>query len=99
MSSSTSTSSHGLNAPVSSFTCSVNQTVDSVSCNKNLSTLDLWHQKVGHPSVKIVKNVVSSCNIPVNKNCEFFFYSGCCLGKVHKFPFFILKHSTQGLYN
>ena len=56
------------------------------------SVFDLWHKKLGHPSSKIVTQVLSQCNIPssVNKMCNSdftFLCDACCMGKLHQLPF------------
>lgn len=57
-------------------------------CNKNnTSVYTLWHNRLGHPSEKVVKSVLQRCNIPLPvKMCSL--CSACCLEKMHKFPYF-----------
>uniref|UniRef100_A0A803QCQ5 GAG-pre-integrase domain-containing protein n=1 Tax=Cannabis sativa TaxID=3483 RepID=A0A803QCQ5_CANSA len=51
-----------------------------------VSDFDLWHKRLGHPSHKVVKSVLQSCNISCNK-ASTSVYQACCLGKIHKMPF------------
>ena len=62
-----------------------------VSNNANQNVYTLWHNRLGHPSSRIVKTVLSSCNIHVKDKSDFEFCTSCCLGKIHKFPF---SHSS-----
>ena len=44
--------------------------------SSSLNTLGLWHHRLGHPYLKIVKFVMSNCNISIpNKNAVFFLLS------------------------
>uniref|UniRef100_A0A803QDW0 GAG-pre-integrase domain-containing protein n=1 Tax=Cannabis sativa TaxID=3483 RepID=A0A803QDW0_CANSA len=62
---------------------------DCFRCNTSVqNNFTLWHNRLGHPSEKVVQTVLRSCNIPsVNKDSQFSICSACCLGKIHKFPF------------
>ena len=53
----------------------------------SLNTLGLWHHKLGHSSLKIVKFVMSNCNIYVPNKMQFSFCSACYYGKIHKLIF------------
>ena len=74
--------SHAVSQPSSVF-------VLSNKVTQNVYTL--WHNRLGHPSSRIVKLVLSSYNISVKDKSEFEFCPFCCLGKIHNFPF---SHST-----
>ena len=64
-------------------------------CTTSLSsTFDLWHKRLGYSSATIVKNVLSKCNVANINKMDSNFYYFCCLGKIHKFPFF-LSHTTN----
>ncbi|GMI95751.1 hypothetical protein HRI_003244400 [Hibiscus trionum] len=63
--------------------------VASEAClvSKDCVSLEVWHKCLGHPSLNVLKNALSSCNIVVsNKKL-----SVVCLpslqGKAHKLPF------------
>lgn len=51
------------------------------------SVVGLQHNKLGHPSAKIVQQVLSPYNISSYGNKVSYFYSACCLGKLYKFLF------------
>lgn len=51
------------------------------------SNANMWHQCLGHPANKVVKNLASHCHISFYSNKEFDFCSSCPLGKSHKLPF------------
>ena len=52
------------------------------------STISLWHDKLGHPSFKIVQTVMSLCKLSkFNKILPNFVCKACCLGKIHMLPF------------
>ena len=51
------------------------------------TTFDLWHNKLGHPSKKIVKVVLAKCNISYSNKVVPSLCQACCLGKLHKLPF------------
>ena len=53
------------------------------TCN---NSFDIWHKRLAHPSKKIVQTVLHQCKVPyVNTDS---FCSACCLGKIHKSPYF-----------
>lgn len=66
------------NFPSSALTC-------TSSASTDFSTLyKLWHNRLGHPYEKIVKNVLSSCNIShINKGNTFCY--ACCLAATYTF--------------
>lgn len=62
--------------------------INSVQC----TAFDLWHFRLGHPSIKMLKQV--SCTFPYvqfdgNKVCDY-----CHLAKQQKFPFPTINNKT-----
>jgi transposase InsO family protein len=51
------------------------------------TSLDGWHKRLGHPSSKIVHNVVRNFSLPVITNKMSFLCSSCSINKVHQQPF------------
>lgn len=50
------------------------------------SNINVWHNKLGHPSPSILSKILTTVNIPHSlKNLEF--CSACQLGKNHRLPF------------
>lgn len=54
----------------------------------------VWHRRLGHPSFKILKSIVKSCNLLVKENEQllllffyYYFFGYCQLGKAHALPF------------
>lgn len=43
-----------------------------------------WHNKSGHPLHEVLKNVLSRCNIHIPHQSKLYFYTACCLSKVHR---------------
>lgn len=66
--------------------CSINS-ANTVSVSNSSSLFLLWHGRLGHPSAKIVKFVLQSCNIPHINKVQSDFCSACCQGNIHKLPF------------
>ena len=70
----------------SSFLATIGQENKSVICfNSNLSSTQLWHFRLGHPSSLIQNKVFQQCKTPIsiNTSCTNF-CSSCQLGKVHR---------------
>lgn len=51
------------------------------------SDLNLWHRRLGHPSLSVVKSVLCSHTFHVSINNDFQFCNSCAMGKVHGLPF------------
>ena len=51
------------------------------------STLNLWHQRLGHPHVDAVKSTLRAADISCSSSSIFPFCQACQLGKAHKLPF------------
>ena len=61
-------------------------TVNNVQTQKSVS-IDIWHQRLGHPSSQVLSQVVSSCNLPIVMKSKLPFCTACKLGKSHALPF------------
>ena len=61
-------------------------TVNNVQTQKSVS-IDIWHQRLGHPSSRVLSQVVSSCNLPIVMKSKLPFCTACKLGKSHALPF------------
>ncbi|KAL6322290.1 hypothetical protein AAG906_005259 [Vitis piasezkii] len=60
----------------------------SANCQNGSSTVGLWHDRLGHPSFKIVQTVMSLCKLSkFNKILLDSLCKACCLGKIHMLPF------------
>ena len=78
-----SSSSSGLSSP-SSFAHVVDvQPLPSFNC----SVFELWHNRLGHPSAKIINTVLNTSNVSHRNKSLISVCSACCLGKIHKSPF------------
>lgn len=50
------------------------------------SSLALWHQRLGHSSLDVVKVSLKSCNIPFQSINEADLCYSCCVSKFHRLP-------------
>ena len=50
-------------------------------------SIEQWHSRLGHPALRIVRQVPSSHHLPTNKNKTLQVFHACQLGKSHRFPF------------
>ena len=66
--------------PISSSSNHSNSTVSSLSMYK------VWHNRLGHPSHEVIKNVLKLCNQSLPNKVVSDFCSACCLGKSHRLP-------------
>ncbi|KAL4296896.1 hypothetical protein GQ457_12G032020 [Hibiscus cannabinus] len=57
------------------------------SVSKSCLPIDLWHKRLGHPSLNVLKSVLSSCNLDVSGNKLSSVCVPCLQGKAHKLPF------------
>ncbi|GMI95463.1 hypothetical protein HRI_003215600 [Hibiscus trionum] len=71
-----------IKAPLSS---AVSPTVFNVS--SKLLSLDVWHKRLGHPSLATLQSALWSNNIVVNNDALPAVCSSCLQGKAHKLPF------------
>ena len=62
--------------------------VSDLQSQNGSPTVGLWHDRLGHPSFKIVQTVMSLCKLSkFNKILPNFVCKACCLGKIHMLPF------------
>lgn len=65
---------------------------------QKLVSLDLWHQRLGHPSSNVLQQVISLCKLPVAMKSKLSFCPSCKIGKAHALPFPQSdSHSTKPL--
>lgn len=76
---------------------------NKTKCNKPYSSvcsLKIWHERLGHPNLKIATKALSSCNIPFTSiKSPHTLCHACQLGKSHSLPFqspqlYILNHCS-----
>lgn len=59
---------------------------------------NIWHSRMGHPSFRVLDQVLTSCNIKIKMNEKVNFYEACQYGKSHKLPFtHFLTHASHPL--
>ena len=67
----------------------VNVVAENCVQNASMNVKDsvtLWHNKLGHPSSKVLKQILKQLNVPCDKsNLEW--CDACKLGKMHQLPF------------
>ncbi|KAJ0852435.1 putative RNA-directed DNA polymerase [Helianthus annuus] len=56
------------------------------SSTKTSGSLLLWHHKLGHPSIKVLKPLLNKLGLNCNKNVPFH-CDACSINKSHKLPF------------
>lgn len=54
--------------------------------NKN-SIKSLWHNKLGHPSFPILKQILRGIRLPCTTSTSLDFFDACQCGKLHQLPF------------
>jgi len=55
------------------------------------ATINQWHERFGYCSFKVLKKILTSCDIPVSNNIVFCY--ACVHGKCHQLPFYSFKHT------
>lgn len=63
---------------------------NSVQVNKQMSTIQLWHERLGHVNVGYIKDMINKglvTGISIDK-LENFFCEPCVYGKQHRLPFY-----------
>lgn len=43
----------------------------------------IWHKRLGHPSIKVVDQIIKLCKLPVDSHEPLLFYESCQFGKSH----------------
>ena len=66
-----------------------NCTLVDFSVSGSSLNANIWHQRLGHPSVKVLRQVLNLYNPSLNKGLEF--CNACQYGKSHVLPCSILK--------
>ena len=56
---------------------------------------DIWHQRLGHPSSRILNKVASHCGISFSTGINKSLCSSCAMGKCSKLPFSSVSCSTS----
>ena len=59
----------------------------SVTTSSSFSVFDLWHKRLGHPTSKIVTQILNDNKIPFSTKSSSSICSACQLGKSHNLPF------------
>ena len=59
--------------------------VHTASANTLMNNYDIWHQRLGHASSRVVHHVMRLHNIIYNKNIAF--CDACAKSKAHQLPF------------
>lgn len=73
-------------------------TLPTVSANIVVSK-DIWHRRLGHPSIGIFHRFLKKCNLPVKSNTTFQFCEACKYGKSHAFPFPLFESRAKNLFD
>lgn len=55
-------------------------------CPSSISVKEKWHWKLGHPSERVLNQVLQLCNVILNSNGSLF-CEPCQFGKLHNLPF------------
>ena len=56
---------------------------------------DVLYSRLGHQSVRVLSNIVFSCNMHTNINKDVSFCSSCQFGKRKKLLFFFLENTKD----
>ena len=61
----------------------------SSSSSSSVPSLDLslWHNRLGHPTLDVVRLALNSCNVPYVAMKDSFLCHPCCISKAHKLPY------------
>ncbi|KAL3642739.1 hypothetical protein CASFOL_013554 [Castilleja foliolosa] len=66
---------------------------------KNKISLDVWHSRLGHAPLDIVKKALISCNLDFSDNKMTVLCPSCMKSKSHKLPFADSKSSYQNAFD
>lgn len=73
---------------VSKLSTSLSSPIIQPMAEKSLFSIkDIWHQRLGHPSNRVLSHVLSQINVKNLNNEENSFCDACQLGKSHALPF------------
>lgn len=61
--------------------------VTSHGSHAYISVKESWHRKLGHPSSRVLNEILKSCNVRVPQDDHFSFCEACQFGKMHYLPF------------
>lgn len=77
----------------------INHTLNIVTFTSKLLDLSVWHQRLGHSSLLVVKKALASSNISYKNNNEpYTLCSACCISKSYALPYFTsTNHDTMSL--
>lgn len=70
------------------------QSVRSFSPKAFSASISLWHNRLGHANVKVVKNVLRANKIAFDSNSSFDYCHSCSVSKSHKLPFSNSNHNV-----
>jgi len=70
----------------STFTPIDSSSNTSKATNSSLSMYKVWHNRLGHPSHEVLRNVMQLCKQKFPNKSVTDFCSACCLGKSHRLP-------------
>ena len=73
--------------PTSSISSPTTSSKHQVFLTKTQPTTMLWHQRFGHLSAVILKEIFHTCNISYNSNKTVDVCNACCCAKSHKIHF------------
>lgn len=58
-----------------------------LSNSVNVVSKNVWHRRLGHPSLKLFESILQKCKLPVKSNEKLMFCDACQFGKSHALPF------------
>ena len=61
------------------------------------TSFDKWHKRLGHPSFKIVRNLVHRFSLPIAHNKMNSLCSSCSINKAHQLPFWSTSFQSHAL--
>ena len=89
-------SSVGSNESVSTSVAESSEADKASSRNFRTNDMDLWHYRLGHPNLSVLRNTLLSCNqLNINKNIFPSFCNACQYGKQAKQSFKSIETKTS----